>query len=165
MQTRRSLMKSSLSFSVLSLLASGFIDQNTAGATTLKKLSLTDAEWKKRLTPQQFQVLRHDGTEHSFTSLLLHETRSGIFACAGCALPLFSSTTKFDSGTGWPSFWRALDHAIVTKTDMSLGYERTAVICRRCDGHLGHVFDDGPKPTGKRFCMNGVALTFRSAAA
>jgi peptide-methionine (R)-S-oxide reductase len=121
----------------------------------------TDAEWRKLLTPDQFAVLRQESTERPFTSPLLHEKRRGTFACAGCGLDNFSSATKFESGTGWPSFWQPLDKAVITKRDTSFGTVRTAVECRRCGGHLGHVFDDGPKPTGLRYCMNGVALTFK----
>jgi len=121
----------------------------------------TEAEWRKLLTPEQFAVLRQSGTERAFTSPLNHEKRKGIFACAGCQLALFSSATKFDSGTGWPSFWQPLDHAVETTQDNSYGWSRTAVHCRRCGGHLGHVFEDGPQPTGLRYCMNGVALVFK----
>jgi peptide-methionine (R)-S-oxide reductase len=125
----------------------------------------TDAEWRSTLTADQYAILRKEGTERPFTSSLLHEGRKGVFACAGCGLDLFSSSTKFDSGTGWPSFWAPLDNAVNTHEDRSYGMVRTAVTCRRCDGHLGHVFDDGPKPTGLRYCMNGLALTFKPATA
>jgi len=123
----------------------------------------TEAEWRKLLTPAQFEILRQSGTERPFTSPLLHEERRGVFTCAGCDLDLFSSTTKFDSGTGWPSFWAPLDNAVGTVRDTSFFMVRTAVHCRRCGGHLGHVFDDGPQPTGLRYCMNGAALSFRAA--
>jgi peptide-methionine (R)-S-oxide reductase len=125
----------------------------------------TDAEWRGKLSADQYAVLRKEGTERPFTSPLLHEERKGTFACAGCDLDLFSSSTKFDSGTGWPSFWAPLDNAVKTHEDRSFGMTRSAVTCRRCDGHLGHVFDDGPKPTGLRYCMNGLALTFKPATA
>jgi peptide-methionine (R)-S-oxide reductase len=125
----------------------------------------TDADWRSTLTPDQYAILRKEGTERAFTSPLLHEERKGVFACAGCGLDLFSSSTKFDSGTGWPSFWAPLDNAVDTHEDRSWGIARTAVSCHRCEGHLGHVFDDGPKPTGLRYCMNGLALTFRPATA
>ena len=120
----------------------------------------TDAEWRKLLTPAQYSVLREAGTEIPFTSPLLNEHRAGTFACAGCDLPLYSSKTKFDSGTGWPSFWAPLPNAVDESEDRSFGMVRTAVSCHRCGGHLGHVFPDGPKPTGLRYCMNGVALKF-----
>ena len=125
----------------------------------------TDEEWRKLLTPEQYAILRQSATERPFSSPLLHEERRGIFACAGCGLDLFSSTTKFDSGTGWPSFWAPLDNAVGSARDTTLGMMRTAVDCRRCGGHLGHVFDDGPPPTGLRYCMNGFALTFKPTTA
>ena len=121
----------------------------------------TDAEWRKLLTPEQYAVLRQSATEYAFSSPLDAEKRPGTYACAGCALDVFSSKTKFDSGTGWPSFYEPLPHAILTDRDESLGMDRTEVHCRRCGGHLGHVFDDGPPPTGLRYCINGVALTFK----
>jgi peptide-methionine (R)-S-oxide reductase len=134
-----------------------------AAATAAKGIfpfTLSDAEWRKRLSPEAYAVLRHESTERPGSSTLLEEHRSGTFTCAGCALPLFSSRTKYDSGTGWPSFWQPLPGAVGTSTDRLLGYSRTEVHCRRCGGHLGHVFDDGPRPTGKRYCMNGVAMRF-----
>jgi peptide-methionine (R)-S-oxide reductase len=129
------------------------------------EIKLSEADWKKRLTPQQYSVLRQESTERAGSSPLNREKRKGVFACAGCELPLFSSATKFESGTGWPSFWAPLKNAVGTKEDNNLFMKRTEVHCRRCGGHLGHVFDDGPKPTGLRYCMNGVAMTFRPAAA
>jgi peptide-methionine (R)-S-oxide reductase len=123
----------------------------------------TDAEWRRILGPQRYTILREGATERPYSSPLNAEHRKGTFVCAGCGLPLYASATKFESGTGWPSFWRALPRAIVTHADRSLGMERTEVLCARCGGHLGHVFDDGPKPTGLRYCMNGLALKFRPA--
>jgi len=128
------------------------------------EVSYSDEEWQKRLSPPAYRVLRREGTERPFTSPLLDEHRKGIFACAACALPLFSSETKFDSHTGWPSFWKPLPKAITEREDGSLGMQRTEVHCRRCGGHQGHVFDDGPKPTGLRYCINGVSLQFLPGA-
>ena len=124
------------------------------------KLNLTEAEWRQRLSPEQYQILRHAGTERAFTSPLLNEHRKGVFACAGCGQSLFSSSTKFDSGTGWPSFWAALQGSVGHTPVSSLGETYYEEHCSRCGGHLGHVFDDGPKPTGQRYCMNGLALQF-----
>ena len=129
------------------------------------EVRMTEAEWRKKLSPAAFNVLRKEGTERPYSSPLDAEKRTGTFACAGCSLPLFSSRTKFDSKTGWPSFYAPLNNAVGTKTDYKIGFPRTEVHCRRCGGHLGHVFDDGPKPTGKRYCMNGVAMTFRAGRA
>jgi len=128
------------------------------------EVTLSDAEWRKRLTPDQYHILREHGTEPAFSSPLDHEFAAGTYSCAGCDLPLYSSKTKYDSGTGWPSFWDHLPNAIGESRDTSFFMERTEVHCRRCGGHLGHVFDDGPKPTGLRYCMNGLALTFRKQA-
>jgi peptide-methionine (R)-S-oxide reductase len=126
-------------------------------------VSHTPAEWLKILGPERFAVLRGGRTEEPFSSRLLNEDRKGVFLCAACALPLFSSATKFDSGTGWPSFSKALPGAIVKRPDRSHAMDRIEVLCARCGGHLGHVFDDGPKPTGLRYCINGLALDFRPA--
>ena len=120
----------------------------------------TNAEWEEKLSPSQFHVLREHGTERAGSSPLDKEYGPGTYRCAGCGLPLFSSETKFDSGTGWPSFYAPLDNAVREDTDYTFGMIREEVHCRRCGGHLGHVFDDGPPPTGKRYCMNGVALKF-----
>ena len=124
------------------------------------ELSLSEDEWRARLNPEQYRVLRQHGTERAGTSPLDKEKRAGTFACAGCGQPLFDSVTKFNSGTGWPSFFQPLDKAVETRTDRSFFMTRTEVHCSRCGGHLGHVFEDGPDPTGLRYCMNGVALKF-----
>jgi peptide-methionine (R)-S-oxide reductase len=134
-----------------------------AQAAAAFEVSKTEAEWQQVLTPEQFSVLRRQGTERPFSSPLDKQSVKGTYRCAGCELPLFSSETKFDSGTGWPSFFRPLPDAVVTSEDRSLLATRTEVHCRRCGGHLGHVFDDGPQPTGQRYCMNGVALKFESS--
>lgn len=127
------------------------------------RVTHSDAEWRRKLGKQAYEVLRNHATERAFTSPLDKEKRKGTFACKGCGKALFSSTTKFDSGTGWPSFWKPLPKAVGTSTDYRLGYPRTEVHCTDCGGHLGHLFRDGPKPTGLRYCMNGVAMTFLPA--
>ena len=150
-----------------------YITYRTAGAadnamTEGKKKSFeiekTDAEWRKILTKEQYYVLRAHGTERPFTHPYNDNKKPGIYACAGCDLPLYDAKTKYDSGTGWPSFWQAIENAVGTQTDYVLYYPRTEVHCRRCGGHLGHIFDDGPPPTGKRHCINGVSLKFVAAA-
>jgi len=138
---------------------------NAVEAASSFEITKSDAEWRALLSPAAFKVLRQHGTERPGTSALNHEKRKGTFACAGCDLPLFSSETKFESGTGWPSFWQPLPNAVGTSTDNSLLMTRNEVHCRRCGGHLGHVFEDGPKPTGLRYCMNGAALAFMPATA
>ena len=145
--------------------ALAFRPRRQASATETFEIEKTDEEWRRLLTPEQFATLRQQATERPFTSPLNDEHRKGIFACAGCSLPLYSADAKFDSGTGWPSFFQPLPNAIATSTDQSWLGTRTEVHCRRCGGHLGHVFDDGPPPTGLRYCMNGVALTFAAAPA
>ena len=126
-----------------------------------RAVTMSDAQWLARLGPERFRILRRAGTERPFSSPLNAEKRRGTYHCAGCGLPLFSSAAKFDSGTGWPSFWKALPGAIGTRPDRTLGMVRVEEHCRRCGGHLGHIFDDGPQPTGKRHCVNGLSLRFR----
>ena len=141
----------------------GLSGRRARAATGSFRVAYSDATWRAKLSPEAYDVLRHAGTEPAFSSPLDHETRPGVYDCAGCALPLFDARTKFDSGTGWPSFYAPLPHAVGTSVDTSLLETRTEVHCSRCGGHLGHVFDDGPKPTGLRYCMNGVALAFHPA--
>lgn len=148
---------------LLSQLLSRRANQETsvmAAANSQFEITKTEKEWRKVLTPEQFYVLREHGTERAHTSPLDKQYAKGTYACAACDLPLFSSATKFNSGTGWPSFFSSIQGAIGTSVDNSLLMSRVEVHCRRCGGHLGHVFDDGPAPTGKRYCMNGVALKF-----
>ena len=142
---------------------SALIEQ--ARADEVFEVSHSDSEWHSLLSDEQYAILREEGTERAYTSPLNNEHRNGTFDCAGCDLALFSSATKFDSRTGWPSFWAPLEHAVATRQDRSFGMSRNEVHCRRCGGHLGHVFDDGPKPTGLRYCMNGLAMTFKPVAA
>jgi peptide-methionine (R)-S-oxide reductase len=139
--------------------------QPAPGAPKIEPLVLTDAEWKKRLAPAAYNVLRQEGTERAFTSALNDEKRKGTFHCAGCDLALFTSDMKFDSGTGWPSFFTTLPGVVGTKRDFHLVLPRVEYHCARCGGHHGHVFNDGPKPTGLRYCNNGVALTFKPVLA
>lgn len=161
---RRSLLK--VSAAVMGTIAlSRYLSLKSVAQSSNSKFELTktEAEWRNLLTPEQFKVLRQQGTESPFSSPLAEQFISGTYHCAGCDLPLFSSETKFDSGTGWPSFYVPIDNAVQTSEDRSLFMVRTEVHCRRCGGHLGHVFDDGPPPTGQRYCMNGVALKFVAA--
>jgi peptide-methionine (R)-S-oxide reductase len=137
--------------------------RSSAAAAEAFPITHSPAEWRRRLGPDRYRILRKAGTEAPFTSPLNKEKRRGTFVCAGCALPLFSSATKYDSGTGWPSFYAALPNAIRTRNDGAFGMTRIEEHCRRCGGHLGHIFDDGPKPTGKRHCINGLSLRFRPA--
>jgi peptide-methionine (R)-S-oxide reductase len=155
MLDRRSLIGSGM-------LAVGLALSGEAGAKSASfPIRLTDAQWRKRLNPAAYAVLRRHSTEQPFSSPLDGEKRRGVFPCGGCDQPLFASATKFDSGTGWPSFFRPLPRAVGTRRDGLLGFARTEVHCSRCGGHLGHVFDDGPQPTGKRYCMNGAAMRFQ----
>jgi peptide-methionine (R)-S-oxide reductase len=149
---------------VLTALAALVVAPAAARAATVK-VTHTDAEWRKLLPPDAYEVLRQAHTERAFSSPLDEEKRAGTYACMGCDLALYSSKTKYDSGSGWPSFWQPLPNAVTTRSDTALFMVRTEVRCSRCDGHLGHVFDDGPKPTGLRYCMNGVALRFRPGRA
>jgi peptide-methionine (R)-S-oxide reductase len=162
-QDRRSFVKLFATATVGAVVGQLSLRQSAAAVAAPVTFKLSDAEWRKRLSAQAYAVLRRAGTERPYSSPLNDEHRKGRFVCAGCALPLFLAETKFDSGTGWPSFYDHLPRAIDTRTDDSSGDRRTEVHCKRCAGHLGHVFDDGPRPTGLRYCMNGVALQFQAS--
>ena len=159
---RRGLLGAGVVAAIGAAFAAGGRSTSAAAAETFQ-VSRTPAEWRRRLGPDRYRILRQAGTEAPFTSPLNKEHRRGTFVCAGCGLPLFASSTKFDSGTGWPSFYAALPGATRTRRDGAFGMARTEEHCRRCGGHLGHIFDDGPKPTGKRHCINGLSLRFRPA--
>ena len=161
LKTRRDLLGAAGLTVIGGLLAN--VAGGAAGRAAAFEVQHSPADWKRRLGAARFRILRDEGTERPFTSPLLKEHRKGVFACAGCGLPLFSSAAKYDSGTGWPSFWKALPNAVASRRDSSFGMARTEEHCRRCGGHLGHIFDDGPSPTGKRHCINGLSLTFRPA--
>lgn len=165
MMDRRNFLLSGAGFVALAGLGLSAASRSSArAAEETFAVTMSDEEWRRKLTPDQYDILRQEGTEPPFSSALLHEKRTGVFHCAGCEQALYSSKTKFDSGTGWPSFYEALPEAVGTRTDRSLFVARTEVHCSRCGGHLGHVFDDGPPPTGKRHCIDGLALTFTPRA-
>jgi peptide-methionine (R)-S-oxide reductase len=149
-----------LTYAGLSTVLLGLGARSMRAETEVFEITKSEEEWKAVLTPEQFAVLRQEDTERPFTSVLNAEKRKGTYNCAGCDLPLYASETKFESGTGWPSFFDVLPNAVGKKEDNTLFTTRTEVHCRRCGGHIGHVFEDGPKPTGLRYCMNGVALKF-----
>lgn len=162
--SRRAFLGGSLLAGAIACFGTGWLFEGDVADAAGFPVAFTDAEWKKRLTDAQYRVLRHAATEAPYSSPLNSEHRAGTFACAGCRQPLFSSKAKFESGTGWPSFFQPISPAAIRKrADTTFGMERTEVLCARCGGHLGHVFEDGPKPTGLRYCMNGAAMTFAPA--
>lgn len=167
MNRRELIGMASVGVLVTGMLAGRLITRAAGGAqpSGTFRIQLTDAQWQSRLSPESYRVLRKKGTEQPGSSPLIHEHRKGRFACAGCSTSAFDSATKFESHTGWPSFWDTLPDATIRRPDFSLARMRTEVLCATCGGHLGHVFDDGPQPTGLRYCMNGVALSFRPSAA
>ena len=160
--TRRFLLGGGIAATALGLFGAG---RSVAKPEGRFPVTLTEAQWRQRLNPRQFAVLRQADTERPGSSILNKEKRAGTYLCAGCDHPVYSSATKYESGTGWPSFWKPLPGGVGTRPDNGWFTERTEVHCRRCGGHLGHVFDDGPKPTGKRYCMNGVAMKFKPGRA
>lgn len=161
MINRRILLGSAAS--LVGLAAFKWLRVAPASAAGKFEIEKTEAEWRAQLTPAQYHILREQGTEPPWSSPLLKEHRKGTFACAGCDLPLYASETKFESGTGWPSFYQPLENAVGKTEDRTFGMKRVEIHCRRCGGHLGHVFEDGPKPTGLRYCMDGLALVFHPA--
>jgi len=164
MMNRRTLLTAGVALSAVAAAAQFGGTETMAATDTIDFRNLSDMDWRQRLNANQYMILRQHGTERAGSSPLNKEKRKGTFACAGCDLPLFSSDTKFESGTGWPSFYQPLPKAVETQTDRSFFMTRTEVHCARCLGHLGHVFDDGPPPTGLRYCMNGVAMKFTPEA-
>jgi peptide-methionine (R)-S-oxide reductase len=162
MMTRRGFASGATAIALVGVVAGilRWLGGSSKAAAETFEVTRTQEEWRKLLTPAQYAVLRERDTEPAFTSPLNQEKREGVFACAGCDLPLFASKTKFDSGTGWPSFYAPIDAAVKTDKDYTFGMVREEVHCRRCGGHLGHVFDDGPPPTGLRYCINGLSLKF-----
>jgi peptide-methionine (R)-S-oxide reductase len=157
---RRLFLISSFSFTTFTLVASKVFGESKGMSLKVEKIYKSDQEWKKELTPEQFRVLRKEGTEPPSSSLLNKEKRKGEYVCAGCSLPLFTSEMKYDSGTGWPSFFTSIEGHLETKRDFKLIFPRTEYHCARCGGHQGHLFKDGPQPTGQRWCNNGAALEF-----